>query len=148
VRPTLKPCPHCGGIAEIETLQTYRAIYDGQMRHGVSIYCLSCDAQMMRCYVDYPSKEREDVCADLVEAWNTRACATVPMLTLSRSDLEIELAHLRAEAARWREAQAKPVAWAYVNPDGECEQIEWGAVFYDPHVTPLYALPPAPETPE
>jgi hypothetical protein len=71
-------------------------------------------------------------------------CATVPMLTLTRSDLEIELAHFRAESTRWRDA--KPVAWAYVNPDGECEQIEWGPVFDDPHVIPLYALPPSPET--
>jgi hypothetical protein len=45
-----------------------------------------------------------------------------------------------------REAKAEPVAWAYVNPDGECEQIEWGPVFDDPHVTPLYASPPAPES--
>lgn len=33
------------------------------------------------------------------------------------------------------------VAWAYVNRDGECEQIEWGPVFDDPDVTPLYAHP-------
>ena len=47
-----------------------------------------------------------------------------------------------AVAALEREAKAEPVAWAYVNPDGECEQIEWGPVFDDPHVTPLYASPP------
>ena len=40
----------------------------------------------------------------------------------------------------------EPVAWAYVNPDGECEQIEWGRVYDDPHVIPLYASPPAPES--
>ena len=57
-----------------------------------------------------------------------------------------------AIAALEREAKAEPVAWAYVNPDGECEQIEWGPVFDDPHVTPLYASPPPPaqmrDTPE
>ena len=85
---------------------------------------------------------------DRLKADNHRAISDgrVDMLTLTRSDLEIELAHLKAEAARWREAKAEPVAWAYVNPDGECEQIEWGPVFDDPHVTPLYALPPAPES--
>ena len=41
-------------------------------------------------------------------------------------------------------ASGEPVAWAYVNSDGECEQIEWGPVYDDPHVTPLYAAPPAP----
>ena len=54
-----------------------------------------------------------------------------------------KVAALEAEATRWREAKADPVAWAYVNPDGECEQIEWGPVPDDPHVTPLYA-PPSP----
>ena len=49
-----------------------------------------------------------------------------------------------AVAALEREAKAEPVAWAYVNPDGECEQIEWGPVLDDPHVTPLYASPPPP----
>jgi hypothetical protein len=30
----------------------------------------------------------------------------------------------------------------YVNPDGECEQIEYGEPFDDPSVTPLYTAPP------
>jgi hypothetical protein len=30
----------------------------------------------------------------------------------------------------------------FVNEDGECEQIEYGPVFDDPGVTPLYAAPP------
>ena len=34
-----------------------------------------------------------------IKKWNTRTCATADMLTLTRSDLEIELAHLKAEAA-------------------------------------------------
>ena len=39
-------------------------------------------------------------------------------------------------------AQEEPVAWMFVNEDGECEQIEYGPVFDDPGVTPLYAAPP------
>ena len=39
-------------------------------------------------------------------------------------------------------AQQEPVAWMYVNEDGECEQIEYGPVFDDPGVTPLYTAPP------
>jgi hypothetical protein len=50
-----------------------------------------------------------------------------------------------AIAALEREAKAEPVAWAYVNLDGECEEIQWGPVFEDPDVTPLYASPPAPK---
>jgi hypothetical protein len=35
----------------------------------------------------------------------------------------------------------EPVAWAYVNTDGECEQIEWGDPPDDPSIIPLYARP-------
>jgi hypothetical protein len=41
--------------------------------------------------------------------------------------------------------QAQPVAWMYVNKDGECEQIEFGPVPNDPEVTPLYTAPPKKE---
>jgi hypothetical protein len=38
--------------------------------------------------------------------------------------------------------EIKPVAWMYVNFDGECEQIEYGPVpSDDPNLTPLYAAP-------
>jgi hypothetical protein len=40
------------------------------------------------------------------------------------------------------EAKQEPVAWMYVNKDGECEQIEYGKPFDDPDVTPLYTSPP------
>jgi hypothetical protein len=36
----------------------------------------------------------------------------------------------------------EPVAWMYVNQDGECEQIEYEAPPDDPSVTPLYIIPP------
>jgi hypothetical protein len=36
----------------------------------------------------------------------------------------------------------EPVAWAYVNTDGECEQIEWGDPPDDPAITALYIHPP------
>lgn len=38
--------------------------------------------------------------------------------------------------------EQEPVAWMYVNKDGECEQIEYGEAFGDPSVTPLYTAPP------
>jgi hypothetical protein len=36
----------------------------------------------------------------------------------------------------------EPVAWMYVNKDGECEKIEYGPVFDDHGVTLLYTAPP------
>ncbi len=46
---------------------------------------------------------------------------------------------LRAALA---EPEQEPVAWAYVNSDGECEQIEYDTPPDHPSVTPLYAVPP------
>ena len=40
------------------------------------------------------------------------------------------------------ESKQEPVAWMYVNKDGECEQIEFGDPFNDPSVTLLYTAPP------
>ena len=45
------------------------------------------------------------------------------------------------ECESW-EPKQEPVAWMFVNEDGECEQNEYGPVFDDPGVTPLYAAPP------
>jgi hypothetical protein len=45
------------------------------------------------------------------------------------------------ECESW-EPKQEPVGWMFVNEDGECEQIEYGPVFDDPGVTPLYAAPP------
>ena len=41
--------------------------------------------------------------------------------------------HHACAIARIEQAeQAQPVAWMYVNTDGECEQIEYGEPFDDP----------------
>lgn len=45
-------------------------------------------------------------------------------------------------AEKFTQPEQEPVAWMYVNEDGECEQIEYGKPFDDPYVTPLYAHPP------
>ena len=37
-------------------------------------------------------------------------------------------------------AALKPVAWVYVNDEGECEQIEYRESWNDPDVQPLYSF--------
>lgn len=54
-------------------------------------------------------------------------------------ECEAEVKRLRALLAK---SNQEPVAWMYVNKDGECEQIEYGEAFGDPSVTPLYTAPP------
>jgi hypothetical protein len=44
------------------------------------------------------------------------------------------------------DAKPEPVAWMYVNLEGECEQIEYGTPSIDDDsITLLYAAPPEPE---
>jgi len=57
-------------------------------------------------------------------------------------DKQIEIAQAYERGWNAALAQQEPVAWMYVNEDGECEQIEYGPVLDDPEVTPLYTAPP------
>jgi hypothetical protein len=60
----------------------------------------------------------------------------------SRNEM-IRLMDKSITALRDRLAQPdqEPVAWMYVNQDGECEQIEYATPPDDPSVTPLYTAP-------
>jgi hypothetical protein len=89
-------------------------------------------------------KEAMQIVLDAIEESNS---LLVAMLFEKRSDDEIEdqvvanrksVETLRAALAQ---PEPKPVAWMYVNPDDECEQIEYGKPFDDPSVTPLYTAP-------
>lgn len=53
------------------------------------------------------------------------------------SVLGCEVRYVRADLS------AQPVAWAYVNDDGECEEIAWESHCPDGCI-PLYAAPPVP----
>jgi hypothetical protein len=57
--------------------------------------------------------------------------------------LREELAEAYTEMRKMTEQveSAEPVAWVYVNSDGECEQIEYETPPDDPSVTPLYLHP-------
>jgi hypothetical protein len=56
---------------------------------------------------------------------------------------QLQIQHKAINVLRDRLAQTEqgPVAWMYVNQDGECEQIEYEVPPNDPSVTPLYAAP-------
>jgi hypothetical protein len=88
----LKDCPFCGGIAEMDTQRAYRPMVSGKaIGTGIAIYCLSCDAEMMRCREDTP-----DVTPDeMAEAWNRRA----PAADAIREGRDTLIATLRADLA-------------------------------------------------
>ena len=97
----LKPCPFCGGEAEADTMQGFRAMASGRLENAAAIYCRDCSAQMSFCYSDEPDIPREDVMANLVVAWNTRA------------DLSDALLREAMDALQWLREVTEP-------PDRNC----------------------------
>lgn len=72
---TLLPCPFCGGEAECDSRQAYRALSSGRLGNRFAIYCTSCNADMGFCYEDIESENHEAACEEIIAAWNTRQSA-------------------------------------------------------------------------
>ena len=72
---TLKDCPFCGGVAEMDTRRAYRSLSSGHLGTAVSIYCCGCSADMMHCYEDNPGTDPEALWDDLRDQWNRRTSA-------------------------------------------------------------------------
>lgn len=68
----LLDCPFCGGIAEMDTRRSYRNISTGQLGRAVSIYCMSCNAEMTFCLADTPELSVEEIADLATEQWNAR----------------------------------------------------------------------------
>ena len=72
-KEALKPCPFCGGEAECDSMQGYRALSSGRLGNRFAIYCTSCNADMGFCYEDIESENHEAAREEIIAAWNTRA---------------------------------------------------------------------------
>lgn len=77
----------------------------------------------------------------VVDRWDTPLWKDVPATAHYIAALREALAQDQF-ASSGKEINQDPVAWMFVNTDGECEQIEYGELFDDPGVTPLYTAPP------
>lgn len=64
----LKPCPFCGGEAELDEHQVYRNSYTGERESAVAVFCASYGAQHSICRGDVPDVNP----AEVVELWNRR----------------------------------------------------------------------------
>jgi len=64
----LKPCPFCGGQAELDANQAFRAFVSGDIERSVAVYCTSCSAEISVCVPDVPDIQPEQV----VEMWNAQ----------------------------------------------------------------------------
>lgn len=76
VKPTLLPCPFCGGEAESDSMQSFRRISDGKMSNAVAIYCTGCPAQLSMCHDDHPGYSPDDMLTIMTDAWNIRVSNT------------------------------------------------------------------------
>jgi len=79
-----------------------------------------------------------------LEAWDKDENGTVdhPMSGVMET-LRAALEGFDALFAELTHPEQEPVAWMYVNSDGECEQIEYGVCdFDDQNITLLYTHPP------
>lgn len=69
----LKPCPFCGGEAELDEHQEYRNINTGERESAIAVYCATCGAQHSICRGDVPDVHP----AEVIELWNRRATSPV-----------------------------------------------------------------------
>jgi hypothetical protein len=84
----------------------------------------------------------DDIIAEAIAA--LRQALEQPEQTVSLEEYKRLQRLVTSQGIRLMEYESKqePVAWMYVNKDGECEQIEFGDPFNDPSVTLLYTAPP------
>lgn len=64
----LKPCPFCGGEAELDANRSFREFVSGEISRAVSAYCTWCPAEITVCVPDVPDITPEQV----AEMWNQR----------------------------------------------------------------------------
>lgn len=92
----LKPCPFCGGDAELDSQQAYRPL-SGAPAVGtrVVIYCVQCSAEIGTCHEDVPNIRSEEV----VEQWNRRA-SLIGAATIDTADKSGDWVLLWAEGMK------------------------------------------------
>ena len=77
----------------------------------------------------------------ILEQLKSVLCDPSGKCCITGSDEDRAIVDRALQALAEHPAQQEPVAWMYVNTDGECEQIEYGYPFDEPDVIPLYTSP-------
>ena len=67
----LLPCPFCGGVAELDHYQPFRAYRTGEPLDQPAVYCTECSAQIAH-YPKDVGLDRTDTAELVMAAWNTR----------------------------------------------------------------------------
>lgn len=72
----LKPCPFCGGHAELDSNASFREFVSGKISRSVTVYCESCTAEITVCVPDVPDIQPEQ----LADMWNQRADGRIELV--------------------------------------------------------------------
>lgn len=68
MRYKLKPCPFCGGQAELDSKRAFREFLSGKTSDSIAVYCTKCCVEISVCVPDVPDIQPEQV----VYMWNTQ----------------------------------------------------------------------------
>jgi hypothetical protein len=80
---TLKPCPFCGGDAELDRQRSFSNFENGRLERQVVIYCLGCDAEISVCHKD-GNGAVSDMAAEITARWNRRSANARLVAALER----------------------------------------------------------------
>lgn len=68
----LKPCPFCGGDAELDANQAYCDINTGHIGTAISIYCVGCGVSITLCRKDMPEYSVDELVEIITNTWQKR----------------------------------------------------------------------------
>jgi len=71
----LKPCPLCGGKAELDGRQAYRNLSTGMIENQSVVYCTKCTVNVSICHPDHRDLSHDDLNYVVIAQWNTRTAA-------------------------------------------------------------------------
>lgn len=124
----LKPCPFCGGVAEADSMQPYRAFDDGSIEDQAAVYCTQCNAGISFCYADAPGVDRDKIIAYVVDNWNQRYANHEEAIRQVRAKGEKENPHPPAVGVETVHPPMRPDLWTVLvriespkHPGVQCE---------------------------
>jgi len=112
----LLPCPFCGGVAELDHYQPFRAYRTGEPLDQPAVYCTECSAQIAH----YPKDiglDRTDTAELVMAAWNTRTGQLVAV-TDNATDIAFEIGRQAHEKTGVTPALREVMAIHKANKDG------------------------------
>jgi len=125
VTSEMLPCPFCGEPAEVDMSRGFRALREGTIHSGVSIYCSAyCHVEMMLSRADLPEYDNDQLLAMLTEQWNHRSLGKADGVGVR----ELEWETVEGPHGVWWRA-LNPMGGMHIEATTEAEKAEKQADF-------------------